>query len=233
MNKPTGRKIFTSKKTDEEIIKYIDEINLFQKKLGRSTYHGSIYIKEKIVGMRVIFAGPKEESIYNLCEEKIEQTVTPTHFAYERPFPKLIEDKIVELFEKRIVPYGLEYCKTDNNYYMCRETPFRSICVYPGYWELQFYKEDLFEEINKKKIPSLEEERINYIIIKEISTILNCKLNGGWRMIYKGTEDGFGSKDFHRRCDGWSNTITIISANDHIFGGFLSIPWFDFVLLTQ
>jgi hypothetical protein len=64
---------------------------------------------------------------------------------------------------------------------------------------------------------------INYPFINQISIILNDKSE--WRMIYKGTKDGFKPRDFHGKCDDHSNTITIISANNHTFGGFTSIPW--------
>jgi hypothetical protein len=31
-----------------------------------------------------------------------------------------------------------------------------------------------------------------------------------WTLLYRGTRDGFGAGDFHSRCDGHSNTLTII-----------------------
>ena len=39
--------------------------------------------------------------------------------------------------------------------------------------------------------------------------------------------DGFHSRDFHSRCDGHSNTLTIIKAKDssYIFGGFTTVSW--------
>jgi hypothetical protein len=42
-----------------------------------------------------------------------------------------------------------------------------------------------------------------------------------------GTRDGFGSNDFHSKCDGHSNTLTILKAKDssYIFGGFASANW--------
>jgi hypothetical protein len=61
-------------------------------------------------------------------------------------------------------------------------------------------------------------------IIKEISSILKDD-KSKWEMIYKGTWDGFKAKNFHDKCDNHPNTITIISANNHTFGGFVSIPW--------
>jgi hypothetical protein len=43
-----------------------------------------------------------------------------------------------------------------------------------------------------------------------------------WSLLYRGTRDGFGAKDFHSKCDGRSNTLTIVKAfgSEFIFGGF-------------
>jgi hypothetical protein len=60
--------------------------------------------------------------------------------------------------------------------------------------------------------------------VDQISTILKDD-KSEWKIIYKGTKDGFRAKDFHDKCDNHSNTITIISANNHIFGGFTSAFW--------
>jgi hypothetical protein len=48
-----------------------------------------------------------------------------------------------------------------------------------------------------------------------------------WSLLYRGTRDGFGAKDFHSKCDGKSNTLTIIKAkaSSNIFGGFSSASW--------
>jgi len=48
-----------------------------------------------------------------------------------------------------------------------------------------------------------------------------------WSLLYRGTRDGFGAKDFHSKCDGHSNTLTILKAkgSSNIFGGFASVHW--------
>ncbi len=47
-----------------------------------------------------------------------------------------------------------------------------------------------------------------------------------WSLIYRGTRDGFGAKDFHRKCDSILNTLTAIkSTSGNIFGGFTEKPW--------
>jgi hypothetical protein len=47
-----------------------------------------------------------------------------------------------------------------------------------------------------------------------------------WRLLYRGSRDGFGASNFHSKCDGESNTVTIIlTTKDFIFGGFSSLTW--------
>jgi hypothetical protein len=51
--------------------------------------------------------------------------------------------------------------------------------------------------------------------------------NDKWSLLYRGTRDGFGSHDFHTKCDNHSNTLTIFKAkeSEFIFGGFTSVEW--------
>lgn len=45
-------------------------------------------------------------------------------------------------------------------------------------------------------------------------------------LVYRATRDGFSAKDFHLKCDGMPNTLTIIkSTAGNIFGGFTKKPW--------
>ena len=55
----------------------------------------------------------------------------------------------------------------------------------------------------------------------------NKDLNGRkWSLLYQGSRDGFAATDFHSRCDGKPNTLTIVkSTSGNIFGGYTIIPW--------
>jgi hypothetical protein len=45
-------------------------------------------------------------------------------------------------------------------------------------------------------------------------------------LLWRGSRDGFGASDFHRRCDGHTNTLTMILDTDgNIFGGFTPVAW--------
>ena len=56
-----------------------------------------------------------------------------------------------------------------------------------------------------------------------------CEFSLGdkWSLLYRATKDGFGAKDFHSKCDGHSNTLTILKAkgSEFIFGGFTTAEW--------
>jgi hypothetical protein len=45
-------------------------------------------------------------------------------------------------------------------------------------------------------------------------------------LLYRGSRDGFAASTFHGKCDGQSNTVTIIeSTRGYVFGGFTPIAW--------
>jgi hypothetical protein len=47
-----------------------------------------------------------------------------------------------------------------------------------------------------------------------------------FKLIYRGSRDGFTAKAFHDKCDKTAGTITIIKApNQHIFGGYIDGTW--------
>jgi hypothetical protein len=51
--------------------------------------------------------------------------------------------------------------------------------------------------------------------------------NDKFRLLYRGTRDGFGSSDFYSKCDGHSNTLTLLKAKESkfIFGGYTTVEW--------
>jgi hypothetical protein len=61
----------------------------------------------------------------------------------------------------------------------------------------------------------------------ELIDLCEFSPNEKWSLLYRGTRDGFGSLDFHSRCDGHSNTLTILKAkqSNFIFGGFSTAAW--------
>ena len=50
----------------------------------------------------------------------------------------------------------------------------------------------------------------------------------GWDLTYRASRDGFSGQNFHTKCDGVSNTLTIIkTTNGNIFGAFAEKAWIN------
>jgi hypothetical protein len=63
-------------------------------------------------------------------------------------------------------------------------------------------------------------------IISRIPKIFSAFREKAFRLLYRGSRDSFGANDFHRQCNGHSNTITLISTKNHcIFGGYTPLTW--------
>ena len=52
-------------------------------------------------------------------------------------------------------------------------------------------------------------------------------LSEKWSLLFRGSRDGFSANDFHSKCDGHSNTLTILKAKQtsYIFGAFTTVDW--------
>ena len=63
----------------------------------------------------------------------------------------------------------------------------------------------------------------NKLAIKELCGLPSIKK---WKLQYRATRDGFSAQNFHNKCDGIANTLTVIkSSNENIFGGFTEKAW--------
>jgi hypothetical protein len=63
--------------------------------------------------------------------------------------------------------------------------------------------------------------------MSELIKVCEFSPNDKWSLLYRATRDGFGSKDFHSKCDKRSNTLTILKAkgSSYVFGGFTTVDW--------
>ena len=55
--------------------------------------------------------------------------------------------------------------------------------------------------------------------------LLNFNTSDRFKLLYRGTRDGFAASTFHSKCDYTSNTLTIVESGSNIFGGFTSATW--------
>jgi hypothetical protein len=69
-------------------------------------------------------------------------------------------------------------------------------------------------------------QRLESNIVQTIPSIFKDFETNSWRLLYRGTRDGFGTANFHSKCDQQSNTVTIIlTTGGYIFGGFTPLAW--------
>ena len=71
-----------------------------------------------------------------------------------------------------------------------------------------------------------KKEELDFITnrLKQIDKFQNKDIS--YNLIYRGTRDGHLPKDFHQKCDGKSNTITLIKTIKGMkFGGYITNPW--------
>jgi hypothetical protein len=80
-----------------------------------------------------------------------------------------------------------------------------------------------YSNMNSFKSEILKDEKQCF----ELLNLCEFSPNDSWSLLYRGTRDGFGSLDFHTKCDGHSNTLTILKAkeSEFIFGGYTTVKW--------
>jgi hypothetical protein len=67
---------------------------------------------------------------------------------------------------------------------------------------------------------------IDSLIVSEFPPLFEDFRAKCFNLLWRGSRDGFGAKEFHRRCDGRANTLTLIlDTNGNIFGGFTPVEW--------
>ena len=61
----------------------------------------------------------------------------------------------------------------------------------------------------------------------ELSLLCEFASDQKWKLLYRGTRDGFKAIQFHAKCDGYSSTLTICQASEskYIFGGYTEAKW--------
>ena len=64
-------------------------------------------------------------------------------------------------------------------------------------------------------------------LLQMVENHLDDKYSGNeWKLLYRGSRDGFGREKFHQKCDLKENTICIIQTpKNYVFGGFTRLKW--------
>jgi hypothetical protein len=68
--------------------------------------------------------------------------------------------------------------------------------------------------------------RLDSLIISEFPGIFAEFRGKQFKLLWRGSRDGFTAPEFHTKCDGHANTLTVIlDTNGNIFGGFTPVEW--------
>jgi hypothetical protein len=68
--------------------------------------------------------------------------------------------------------------------------------------------------------------RLDSLIVSEYPPLFEEFRMKRWTVLWRGSRDGFTAEEFHRRCDGHANTLTLIlDTNGNVFGGFTPVEW--------
>jgi hypothetical protein len=66
----------------------------------------------------------------------------------------------------------------------------------------------------------------NSVIVPDFPKLFEDFKKKQFPLLWRGSRDGFRARDFHRRCDGHANTLTVIlDTEGNIFGGFTPVAW--------
>jgi hypothetical protein len=77
-------------------------------------------------------------------------------------------------------------------------------------------------------VPSVPSQlaRLDSLILSEYPPLFEEFHMKRWTVLWRGSRDGFTAEEFHRRCDGHANTLTLIFGTDgNVFGGFTPVEW--------
>ena len=72
----------------------------------------------------------------------------------------------------------------------------------------------------------MESDILNNKLKTFLTEVCGFSKDQKWKLVYKGSIDGFCPTDFHSKCDSIEKTITIIESHkNHIFGGYTDKAW--------
>ena len=93
--------------------------------------------------------------------------------------------------------------------------------------EAEFYQiQGILDEL-VSKVPKYFEE--SWILTNEehrsVLTGWLSSQEGKWKLLFRGSRDGFQAQTFHSKCDNKGPTVTIMKSGNYIFGGFTEKSW--------
>ncbi len=63
------------------------------------------------------------------------------------------------------------------------------------------------------------------VFVEKLNEWAGCESDQKWKLLYKGSRDGFQGTIFHYKCDDRGATYTIAKSGHNIFGGYNPLSW--------
>jgi hypothetical protein len=164
------------------------------------------------------------QHIDKLCNEKKRQLQAKVQQKVEKQMDKLRElsQQVKELIDdgdasfKQIekIRRDIEECQQQFNQF--EKSDYLHLNLKPIETEPSFVHAELFT--GRTLLSSEQQMKLNEFYGRK---------DQKWVLIYKATQDGFGSGDFHRCCDNQGPTMSVIQSKDggYLFGGYTSVSW--------
>jgi hypothetical protein len=78
----------------------------------------------------------------------------------------------------------------------------------------------------RRRAGSCRTARLESLIVFDFPPLFEEFRAKRFNLLWRGSRDGFTAREFHRRCDGRANTLTLISdTKGNVFGGFTPVKW--------
>ena len=92
------------------------------------------------------------------------------------------------------------------------------------------YEREAFGTLNTYECSKLSALRSKLVYAQQWVTLMRLcdfQRDDKWTLLYRASNHGFGATDFHSRCDGHANTLTIIKVegSENVFGGYARVAW--------
>ncbi len=156
----------------------------------------------------------------NQCDDILESIFSDPYIP--DGYLHLIKDKYISLFyeiQKKIYNFKIlipQKLNKTNSLVSCSTTNIEAL--FDRLTLTEFSSSDPFNE----------SEILTTIDLKyDLNKLCEFSLDQTWKLLYRGSRDGFKPYNFHKKCDNYGHTLTVfkVSNSPFIFGGFATVSW--------
>jgi hypothetical protein len=161
--------------------------------------------------------------LFLLCEEFDFETLGAQLFE----FKQLTRQNQIEGAETRarIVTLKEQIQRRDHDSEMLKRAG-EKIAALEGQIQQRDHDVEVLQKALARVTAIVEDNPLDSFIIPDFPEIFSVFQGKHFRILWRGSRDGFKAQEFHDRCDGYANTLTVIlDTNGNIFGGFTPLEW--------